>query len=93
MPLRELNRWLHLNLPTDGPKTLNGLILETLEDIPDGDVSVQIAGVQLRSDAQRRPGDPHGEDLPAGRRDAPPAALAIRPSWKARARRAMIGSS
>ncbi|SAL60526.1 CBS domain-containing protein [Caballeronia choica] len=55
MPLRELNRWLHLNLPTDGPKTLNGLILETLEDIPDGDVSVQIAGVQfevMRSDDQ-----------------------------------------
>ncbi|SAL70321.1 CBS domain-containing protein [Caballeronia telluris] len=55
MPLRELNRWLHLKLPTDGPKTLNGLILETLEDIPDGDVSVEIAGVHfevMRSDDQ-----------------------------------------
>ncbi len=55
MPLRELNRWLQLTLPTDGPKTLNGLILETLEEIPDGDVCVQIAGVQLevmRSDDQ-----------------------------------------
>ncbi|MDR5793947.1 transporter associated domain-containing protein, partial [Caballeronia sp. LZ008] len=43
------------SLPTDGPKTLNGLILETLEDIPDGDVSVQIAGVTfevMRSDDQ-----------------------------------------
>ena len=39
MPLRELNRWLQLTLPTDGPKTLNGLILEMLEEIPDGDVS------------------------------------------------------
>jgi Mg2+/Co2+ transporter CorB len=55
MPLRELNRWLKLSLPTDGPKTLNGLILETLEQIPDGDVSVRIAGVHfevLRSDDQ-----------------------------------------
>ncbi len=55
MPLRELNRWLHLQLPTDGPKTLNGLILETLEDIPDGDVSIRIASVHfevLRSDDQ-----------------------------------------
>ncbi|CDY74477.1 Magnesium and cobalt efflux protein CorC [Caballeronia glathei] len=55
MPLRELNRWLQLTLPTDGPKTLNGLILETLEEIPDGDVSVQIAGVTfevMRSDDQ-----------------------------------------
>jgi Mg2+/Co2+ transporter CorB len=55
MPLRELNRWLHLTLPTDGPKTLNGLILEILEDIPDGDVCVQIGEVKLevmRSDDQ-----------------------------------------
>ncbi len=47
MPLRELNRWLDLPLPTDGPKTLNGLILETLEEIPEGDVSVQIAGIRM----------------------------------------------
>jgi Mg2+/Co2+ transporter CorB len=55
MPLRELNRWLKLTLPTDGPKTLNGLILETLEEIPDGDVSMRIAGVHfevMRSDDQ-----------------------------------------
>ncbi|WP_327346128.1 transporter associated domain-containing protein, partial [Caballeronia glebae] len=35
--------------------TLNGLILETLEDIPDGDVSLQIANVTfevMRSDDQ-----------------------------------------
>jgi Mg2+/Co2+ transporter CorB len=47
MPLRELNRWLQLALPTDGPKTLNGLILETLEEIPEGDVCLQIGDVQL----------------------------------------------
>lgn len=55
MPLRELNRWLQLTLPTDGPKTLNGLILEILEDIPDGDVCVQIGDTKLevmRSDDQ-----------------------------------------
>ncbi len=55
MPLRELNRWLQLSLPTDGPKTLNGLILEVLEDIPDGDVCAEIRGVKLevmRSDDQ-----------------------------------------
>ncbi len=55
IPLRELNRWLHLTLPTDGPKTLNGLILELLEEIPDGDVCLEITGVRLevmRSDDQ-----------------------------------------
>ncbi|WP_228933998.1 HlyC/CorC family transporter [Paraburkholderia saeva] len=55
MPLRELNRWLQLTLPTDGPKTLNGLILEMLEEIPEGDVCVRIGEVKLevlRSDDQ-----------------------------------------
>lgn len=55
MPLRELNRWLHLQLPTDGPKTLNGLILEILEEIPEGDVCLRIRDVMLevmRSDDQ-----------------------------------------
>ncbi|PLZ01612.1 magnesium and cobalt efflux protein CorC [Burkholderia sp. WAC0059] len=55
MPLRELNRWLQFSLPTDGPKTLNGLILEVLEEIPEGDVCLQVGGVRLevmRSDDQ-----------------------------------------
>jgi len=30
-------------LPTDGPRTLNGLILEHLEDIPESHLSVQVA--------------------------------------------------
>lgn len=34
MHIREINRRLDTDLPTDGPKTLNGLILETLESIP-----------------------------------------------------------
>ena len=47
MPVREINRALGLELPTDGPKTLNGLILEHLQDIPEADVSIRIAGVPL----------------------------------------------
>ena len=33
--LRELNREFSWNLPTDGPKTLNGLVLEHLQNIPE----------------------------------------------------------
>ena len=47
MPVREVNRALGLSLPTDGPKTLNGLILEHLQDIPEADVSIKIAGVPM----------------------------------------------
>jgi Mg2+/Co2+ transporter CorB len=47
MPVREVNRALDLNLPTDGPKTLNGLILEHLQDIPEANVSLKIAGVPV----------------------------------------------
>lgn len=45
--LRSLNRELDLDLPVDGPKTLNGLILEHFEDIPEAGVSVRIAGVAM----------------------------------------------
>ncbi|QWD79981.1 HlyC/CorC family transporter [Polynucleobacter sp. MWH-Spelu-300-X4] len=45
--LRDLNRTLGLNLSLEGPKTLNGLLLETLEDIPDNDVSVKINDVVM----------------------------------------------
>jgi magnesium and cobalt exporter, CNNM family len=47
MPVREVNRALGLSLPTDGPKTLNGLILEHLQDIPEADVSIKISGVPM----------------------------------------------
>jgi len=46
-PLRELNRKLGLALPLDGPKTLNGLIIEHFQDIPEAGVSVKIAGVPM----------------------------------------------
>jgi Mg2+/Co2+ transporter CorB len=42
--LRELNRKLGFNFPLDGPKTLNGLILEHLQNIPEPSTSVKIAG-------------------------------------------------
>jgi Mg2+/Co2+ transporter CorB len=42
--LRELNRKLGFNFPLDGPKTLNGLILEHLQDIPAPGTSLKIAG-------------------------------------------------
>jgi len=42
--LRELNRKLKMQLPLDGPRTLNGLLLEHLEAMPEAGVSVMIAG-------------------------------------------------
>ncbi len=41
--IRDINKGLKWKLPTDGPRTLNGLILEHLEDIPESHVSVRIA--------------------------------------------------
>jgi len=46
-PVREVNRALGLSLPTDGPKTLNGLIVEYLQDIPEADVSIKINNVPM----------------------------------------------
>ena len=42
--VRELNRGMRWELPTDGPKTLNGLVLEYLESIPEPGTSLLIAG-------------------------------------------------
>jgi magnesium and cobalt exporter, CNNM family len=44
MSLRELNRKLDWNLPTDNTRTLNGLILEYLENIPEPGTSLMIHG-------------------------------------------------
>jgi Mg2+/Co2+ transporter CorB len=41
--IREINRNLGWHLPTDGPKTLNGLILEHMEMIPESGTSLMIA--------------------------------------------------
>ncbi|MGQ0579833.1 MAG: HlyC/CorC family transporter [Betaproteobacteria bacterium] len=45
--LRELNRKLGYHFPLDGPKTLNGLILEHLHDIPEPGTSLKLAGYPL----------------------------------------------
>jgi Mg2+/Co2+ transporter CorB len=45
--LRELNRKLGMHLPLDGAKTLNGLILDHLEDIPETGTSLKIAGYPI----------------------------------------------
>jgi len=42
--VRKINRKLGWELPTDGPKTLNGLIMESLDSIPEPGTSVLIAG-------------------------------------------------
>jgi Mg2+/Co2+ transporter CorB len=42
--VRALNRALGWRLPIDGPKTLNGLILEYLETIPEPGTSLKLAG-------------------------------------------------
>ncbi len=41
--IRDLNRMLQWELPTDGPKTINGLVLEHMEAIPEAGTSILIA--------------------------------------------------
>lgn len=45
--LRELNRSLGWHLPSDGPKTLNGLITEALESIPESSVCLKLGRYRL----------------------------------------------
>jgi len=45
--LRALNRKLGYRFPLDGPKTLNGLILEHLQNIPEPGTSLKLAGYPL----------------------------------------------
>lgn len=48
--IRDINRELDWSLPTDGPKTLNGLITEFLESIPDAIVSFEIGQYRFQID-------------------------------------------
>ncbi|QFI39144.1 DUF21 domain-containing protein [Moritella marina ATCC 15381] len=41
--VRDINKEMNWHFPTDGPKTLNGLILEYLEEIPEPNISLKIA--------------------------------------------------
>jgi len=43
-PLRVLNRKAGFEFPLEGPKTINGLVLESLEEIPEPGAHVEIAG-------------------------------------------------
>lgn len=45
--IRDLNRKLGLNLPVDGPKTINGLLIEHLQEIPETGLSVKIDDVPI----------------------------------------------
>jgi Mg2+/Co2+ transporter CorB len=45
--VREINRITQWNLPTEGPKTLNGLIIEYLETIPKSGTSINLHGHPL----------------------------------------------
>jgi len=45
--IREVNRRLGLALPVDGPKTMNGLVHETLKDLPETSCCLEIAGVRM----------------------------------------------
>ena len=45
--IRELNRALRWKLPTGGPKTLNGLILEYMETIPEPGTGLKLHGRAL----------------------------------------------
>ncbi|MGY4107453.1 HlyC/CorC family transporter [Aeromonas encheleia] len=45
--IRELNKEMNWHLPIDGPRTLNGVILEYLEEIPQPNISVRLAGYPI----------------------------------------------
>jgi len=44
MNIREMNREMNWNFPIDGPKTINGLLLEYFQDIPSEGLSIRLAG-------------------------------------------------
>ena len=46
-PLREINKRLGLAFPLDGPKTVNGLMLEQLQEIPEAPISLKIGNVAI----------------------------------------------
>jgi Mg2+/Co2+ transporter CorB len=79
--VRELNRTMHWDLPTKGPKTLNGLIIEYLETIPNPGISLRLGQylieiVQMSGNAVRtvriRPPDTTDADTPPPEQPSPP---------------------
>lgn len=49
MMVREVNRRLEWELPTEGPKTLSGLILEEIQTIPDTNIGLTIDGYRIET--------------------------------------------
>ena len=47
--IRDINRRINWDLPTDGPKTLSGLILETAQSIPESNVGITIGPYRLET--------------------------------------------
>lgn len=45
--IRDINKTLNWQLPCDGPKTLNGLITEALENLPDSSVCLKVGPYRL----------------------------------------------
>ena len=45
--IRDLNRKMGWNLPTGGPKTINGLLLELIEDVPNPGTSVRLGDMVI----------------------------------------------
>jgi len=71
--IRELNRAYNWDLPEDGPKTLNGLILQVLEDIPETGTSLRIGDFTIEI--------VHGtEHVVKNARITPPPKLRAKPS-------------
>ncbi|GAB3368601.1 HlyC/CorC family transporter [Massilia agri] len=58
-PLRDINKQLGLDLPLDGPRTVNGLLLEALQEIPEAPIALKIGGcvievLQVQDQAVKR---------------------------------------
>ena len=49
MMVREVNRRLKFELPTEGPKTLSGLIVEEVQTIPDTNIGLTINGYRIET--------------------------------------------
>ncbi|MBE20428.1 MAG: magnesium/cobalt efflux protein [Gammaproteobacteria bacterium] len=47
--IRDINKRINWDLPTEGPKTLSGLILETAQSIPKSNVGIQIGNYRLET--------------------------------------------
>ncbi|WP_299201991.1 HlyC/CorC family transporter [uncultured Amphritea sp.] len=47
--IRDVNKSLNWNLPTEGPKTINGLVMEILEAIPDANICMLIGNYRIET--------------------------------------------